>query len=72
MITLIEDFGGKASARLHMDATAVHGIVDREGVSKVRHLDLNILWLQEQIVRDKVPLLKVWAPRTALTLPRNT
>jgi hypothetical protein len=59
LITLIEDLGGTASARLHMDATAARGIVDREGVSKVRHLDVNILWLQEQLARDKVPLLKV-------------
>ena len=40
LITLIEDLGGTASARLHMDATAVRGIVDREGVFKVRHLDV--------------------------------
>ena len=59
LITLMEDLGGTASARLHMDATAASGIVDREGVSKVRHLDVNILWLQEQLAGDKVPLLKV-------------
>ena len=38
------------------------GIIDRQGLSKVRHLDVNLLWLQEQLARDKVDLIKVPGP----------
>ena len=61
-ISLAEDLGSEMTARLHMDATAAQGIVDRQGLSKVRHLDVNLLWLQEQLARDKVPLIKVPGP----------
>ena len=59
LLTLIGDLGGSIKARLHMDSTAAKGIIDREGLSKVRHLDVNVLWLQEQMARDSVPILKV-------------
>lgn len=49
-------------SRLHMDSTAARGIIDRQGLSKVRHLDVNLPWLQEQLARDKVPLVKIPGP----------
>ena len=58
-LTLIEDFGGRMKSRLHMDANAARGIIDRQGLSKVRHIDVNLLWLQEQEARDLVPLEKI-------------
>ena len=61
-LSLMEDLGTQMQSRLHMDSTAAQGIVDRQGLSKVRHLDVNLLWLQEQLARDKVPLLKVPGP----------
>ena len=42
-----------------MDATAARGIIDRRGLFKVCRPDVNLLWLQEQLARDKVPLIKV-------------
>ena len=59
MITLLEDFGAEYSVRLHMDATAAQGVIDRQGISKIRHLDVNVLWLQEQLAREKAPITKV-------------
>ena len=47
---------------LHVDANAAQGIIDRHGLSKVRHLDVNMLWLQEHMIRDKVPLIKIPGP----------
>ena len=61
-VSLAEDMGVEMKTRLHMDATAAQGIIDRQGLSKVRHLDVNLLWLQEQLARDTVPLLKVPGP----------
>jgi hypothetical protein len=51
-----------------MDATADQGIIDRQGLSKVRHLDVNLLWLQEQLARVKVPLIKVPGPENSADL----
>ena len=66
-ISLAEDLGSEMTARLHMDATAAQGIIDRQGLSKVCQLDVNLLWLQEQLARDKVPLIKYRGPRTTRT-----
>ena len=59
MMTLLEDLGAEYTARLHMDATAAQGVIDRQGISKIRHLDLNVLWLQEQLARELAPITKV-------------
>ena len=45
-----------------MDADAARGIIDRHGLSKERHLDVNMLWLQELLIRDKVPLIQIPGP----------
>ena len=36
-----------------------NGIVDRTGLAKVRHIDVNCLWLQEQCAKKCVPLVKI-------------
>ena len=53
------DFGRKVALRLHVDAQAAKGIIERRGLSKVSHLDLNVLWLQEAAARRDMPILKV-------------
>ena len=35
--TLLQDMGGLSDIRLHLDATAAQGILERSGISKVRH-----------------------------------
>ena len=37
---------------------AVKGIMDRQGRAKVRHIDVNCLWLQEHCAKKMVPLVK--------------
>ena len=34
-------------------------MIERKGLSKVRHLDVNVLWLQEQCARKLLPVTKV-------------
>ena len=58
MVTLCADMGITANARVHVDANAAKGIVEREGLGKVRHVEVDVLWLQEQQARDRLPLLK--------------
>ena len=48
-----------ASGWLKHDATAAKGILDRQGLAKVRHIDVNCLWLQEQCATKMMPLVKI-------------
>ena len=57
--TLCEDLGESVGIVLELDATAAKGILDRTGVAKVRHMDVNCLWLQEQCAKRLVPLIKI-------------
>ena len=59
ILTLMGELGRETNARVHVDANAAKGIVERAGLDRVRHIDVNVLWLQEQEVRGKVPLHKV-------------
>ena len=59
MQTLMDDLGVNIDINLHLDATAAKGILERSGLSKVRHIDVNHLWLQEQCARKIIPLTKV-------------
>ena len=45
--------------RLHIDASAALGILQRQGVGRVRHLDVGVLWLQEQQLKQMIDLTKV-------------
>ena len=54
MISLAADLGIVLAARIHVDASAALGILERRGVGRVRHLDVGALWLQEQALRRAV------------------
>ena len=51
--------GSDMGITLELDATAAKGILDRQGIAKVRHIDVNCLWLQEQCAKKIVPLTKI-------------
>ena len=59
LITLCRDLGAAMGARLNLDATAAKGILDRQGIAKVRHIDVAVLWLQQQAAKQIMPLIKV-------------
>ncbi len=59
------------SARVHVDANAAKGIVERAGLDRVRHIDVNVRWLQEQEVKGKVPLHKVDGTKNPADLMKN-
>ena len=50
--TLCEDFGESLSIVLELHATAAKGTLDRTGLVKVRHIDVNCLWFQEQCAKN--------------------
>ena len=59
LISLASDLGIVLKARLHVDASAAIGILDRKGVGRVRHLDVGMLWMQEQRLRRVLEVQKV-------------
>ena len=58
-VSLADDLGIALRVKLHVDAAAALGILERQGVGRVRHLDIGVLWLQEQQLRRVVELTKV-------------
>ena len=59
IVSLGADLGLTLKVRLHMDAAAALGILERRGVGKVRHLDVGTLWLQEKQLRKIIEMHKV-------------
>ena len=46
-------------SQVHIDATAAKSIAERKGVDKIRHIDVNVLWLQDQVARNKIAIHKI-------------
>ena len=60
VLTLLRELGVcDVTAQLHMDANAATGIVESNGISKIRQLDAGGLWLQQQQLRNAMPLNKI-------------
>ena len=57
--TLSMEFGHERRARVFIDSTAAKSICERQGLDKVRHVDVGVLWLQEIEARKNLPLLKI-------------
>ena len=59
IVAMSEAFGDQFKVRLHVDASAALGIVQRKGVGKIRHLHTGSLCIQEQQLRNTVTFHKV-------------
>ena len=53
------DFGVRTGVRIRIDASAAVGIATRRGIGRVRHIELNELWLQDQIARKRICIEKI-------------
>ena len=53
------DIAVKPGIELCVDASAAVGIASRRGLGKQRHIELNELWLQDQIARGRIAIRKV-------------
>lgn len=45
--TLFFEFGEQFQTRVFIDVAAAKSIIERNGVGKVRHIDVQLFWLQE-------------------------
>ena len=57
--SLAWDLGLRLDARVHTDAAAALGIVQRQGIGKIRHLDTQSLWLQQKELQERVAFKKI-------------
>ena len=51
ILAMFSDFRIQATVRMHVDACAALGVIQRQGVGKIRHLATSALWLQSQQLR---------------------
>ena len=49
MRSFMADIGREVSLTLGIDAAATMGVVRRNGVGRVRHLDVRFFWIQEKV-----------------------
>ena len=67
-LALAQELWQDMRAIMHVDAAAAKGIVERAGLDRVRHIDVNVLWLQEEEVRGRVPPSKIDGDRNPADL----
>ena len=59
IMSLGGDFGMSLNAKVHTDASAALGIVNRQGLGKLRHIRVQYLWLQGRVKDGDVEVHKV-------------
>ena len=47
--SLLADLGISAVIHMYTDSSAAKGIASRKGLGKVRHIEVNQLWLQDKV-----------------------
>ena len=57
--SMLKDLGLKASVTLFTDSSATRGIIHREGLGKLRHLETGYLWLQAAVKNKRLQVRKV-------------
>ena len=56
---MLADLGVAADISVMVDASAAVGITMRRGMGRIRHIELNELWLQDQVARGKISIHKI-------------
>ena len=55
----MQDFGANLGVTILTDASAAKGIASRRGLGKVRHIEVNQLWVQEKVSNGEITILKI-------------
>ena len=56
---LLKDLGVSKGLKIKTDASAAKGIATRKGLGKVRHLEVNLLWLQDKVSKGEIEIEKI-------------
>ena len=62
------DLAIEVRIRVHTDSSACKGICGRSGLGKIKHLDVQLLWLQDAVRRDRVEMVKIRGDRNPADL----
>ena len=57
--SLLRDLGHELPLRVWTDSTATVGICGRQGLGKLRHIDTQCLWIQQQVRSGAIELRKI-------------
>ena len=61
--SLLGDLEVEVKIKILEDSSAAKGIAERTGLGKVRHIEVNQLWIQEKVREGRIQLVKVEGPR---------
>ena len=56
---MTEELGNPLCLRMHTDASAAVGVLNRQGSGRIKHLQIKQLWLQERIKLKELSIIKV-------------
>ena len=56
---LFEDFGTNLPVEVWTDSSAAIGVVGRQGLGRLRHLDTHSLWVQQAVRSKRIVVRKV-------------
>ena len=59
LCSILRDLGFDAEARISSDASAVLGMAHRQGLGRTRHIDVQYLWIQNEVANGTVHTRKV-------------
>lgn len=59
LMQLMQDFGDSLSVTVQSDSTAAMAIVSREGLGRTRHIQVQYLWMQQEVSGGRMKIRKV-------------
>ena len=62
MMALIQDWGLQVGARVFADSSAALGVINRKGCGKLRHVRVNMLWVQGVREQGTIDYNKIGGP----------
>ena len=57
--SMLKEFGVDMRIRVSADASAAKGIASRRGLGKIRHIEVNQLWVQDKVANGEIEIRKV-------------
>ena len=57
--SMLKEFGVDMRIRVSTDASIAKGIASRRGLGKVRHIEVNQLWVQDKVANGEIEIRKV-------------
>ena len=69
--TIMKELGWHYEVRIQVDANATIGTLHRRGLGKLRHVEVEELWLQQEICKNKISISNVRRRKIQQTLGQS-